>query len=84
MSGQDITAERSRLMTGGKRGPRLVSEMEIVENLTLTYNADGNVDTIVKDKIRSDGVIWRKTMTFVYDAATKALLSKTEVLELVS
>lgn len=80
---QDITAEQSRLMTGGKRGPRLVSEMEQVENFVLTYNGDGTVASMIKDHIRSDGTHWRKTLLFSYDPVIGKMSGKTETLELI-
>lgn len=69
-------------MTGGKRGPRLVSDMEQVENFVLTYNVDGTVATMVKDHIRDDGTHWRKTIVFAYDPVTGNVASKTDTLEL--
>lgn len=77
---QDITAERSRLMTGGKRGPRLVTNFEVVESLIYTYNDDGTVATLTKDQVREDGTVWRKVLTFTYSAGQ--LTSKSETLQL--
>lgn len=76
---QDITAERSRLMRDGKRGGALVSSFEETETHTFTYNGDGTVATLVKDKVQPDGAVWRKTITFLYD--TGRVTSKTETLE---
>lgn len=80
---QDITVERARLMTGGKRGPRPVTDtFYTIENFSMVYNGDGDVQTIIKEQIREDGTIWRKTLTFTYEAPGK-MSGKTEVLELV-
>lgn len=77
---QDITLERSRLMTGGKRGPRLVSNVGIEEDVAYTYNGDGTVATITKSERRSDGTTWQKVLTFTYSGGL--LMSKTESLTL--
>jgi len=75
--------DRSRQMRDGKRGAAPVSEILELEDFTMTYNSDGDVETLPKIHTQADGTQWRKVMTFSY-FSPGVIASKTETLELIS
>lgn len=69
---QDSAARKSRIYRG-YRAPQVVEtgegeDFDNVYNTSFTYDAvSGNVATITKVRIDSDGIIVTKTITFTYD-----------------
>lgn len=69
---QDSALWKSRRYRG-YRQPEIVeaSEFEEMHDSVFTYDANGNVQTLVKTRTTADGIVQTKTYTFTYTPELK-------------